>query len=550
MGKVEDIRNMAIIDLVTLVTRIVKRSALREGFFLDNKEILDALSSKMNVSVFQAIILSIMLDNDDMLSYSTIAEYIGCRILEIRGRKDEINDLVKRRIITETTSGTTKLFSISDEAVCAYFNDESYEYVIPNNLTREQLIQKTSRIIDVYHAKFDDDDYEPLWDNIKNLLEANQHIPFAKALLDADNISTLGRVYLLFMATELFLRKKSFISRGTFDGTFAFDFHDGVAGEFELLELEDKGYIEAECMDGLRNDERYCLSDEICQTLFAGLGLEKLKDEYFNAGVVDTQKWPKKTLFYNSENEAQIVQLYNLLEQDNFRKICQRLESEGLRSGFACLFYGEAGCGKTETVYQIAKSTGRSVVAINVSDIMSKWVGDSEKHIKRFFAKYREKVHHLDKAPILLFNEADSIIHRRHTQIDHAVDQMSNSIQNIILQEMESLEGIMIATTNFTENIDKAFDRRFIYKIEFHLPDSTTRGKIWSSMMPTLTTEEANALAKEFEMTGGEIENVVRKAKVTNILTGADCNFETIKSICRNETINIRETSKRKVGFS
>jgi len=299
-------------------------------------------------------------------------------------------------------------------------------------------------------------------------------------------------------------------------------------------------------MDGMRDNSRFCLSDKTCESIFIDLGLEKLKDEYFNSGMIDTSNWPEKKLFYNAEDEEQVALLFELLKQDNFEKICERLESEGLRKGFACLFYGAPGCGKTETVYQIAKSTGRSIVAVNVSDIMSKWVGDSEKHIKRLFSKYREKVHHMDRTPILLFNEADSIIHRRHTQIDHAVDQMSNSLQNIILQEMESLEGIMIATTNLTENLDKAFDRRFLYKIEFHKPDISTKSKIWSSMMPNLSDDEANNLAREFDFTGGEIENVVRKAKVKYILMGAENDFEAIRSICHSETVN---SGKNKVGF-
>lgn len=550
MKKVEDIQNMTISDMMVLVKKRVKGSALNDNFYIKNKELLDTLSSKMKVSVFQAILLSVIIELDDSLTYEDIAEHIGCKVLEIKVHKDEINELVEHRIIEKAVNNRySKYLTITEEAAFAYYNNEPYEHVIPNNLTKEQLIRKLSTIIGVYHAQFSDEDYKPLWKYIKNLLEHNQHIFFAKALLEAENISPLGRSIILFMATELFVCRRSLIAQGIIENTFAFDSHNEVDGQFELLDLEDKGYIEAECMDGLRDDERYCLTNETCQLLFPDLDLEKLKEDYFNTGVIDTDKWPKKNLFYNTEDAEQIAQLYELLKQENFKQICQRLETEGLRSGFACLFYGVAGCGKTETVYQIAKATGRSIVAINVSDIMSKWVGDSEKHIKRFFSKYRQKVHHLEKAPILLFNEADSIIHRRHTQIDHAVDQMSNSIQNIILQEMESLEGIMIATTNFTENIDKAFDRRFIYKIEFHMPDRTTQSKIWSSMMPTLTSEEANFLAEEFDLTGGEIENVVRKTKVTNILTGVECNFETIKSICRNETIRMRDSGKKIVGF-
>lgn len=81
-----------------------------------------------------------------------------------------------------------------------------------------------------------------------------------------------------------------------------------------------------------------------------------------------------------------------------------------MRKGFACLFYGSPGTGKTETAYQIARKTGRDIMIVNVSEIKSCWVGESEKNIKALFDRYREYVRSYEVAPILLFNEADAII--------------------------------------------------------------------------------------------------------------------------------------------
>ena len=84
------------------------------------------------------------------------------------------------------------------------------------------------------------------------------------------------------------------------------------------------------------------------------------------------------------------------------------MKESGYRSGFACLFYGDPGTGKTETVYQLARQTGRSILAVHVPEIKSKWVGDSEKNIKAVFDRYRLLVERSEIAPILLFNEADA----------------------------------------------------------------------------------------------------------------------------------------------
>lgn len=106
-------------------------------------------------------------------------------------------------------------------------------------------------------------------------------------------------------------------------------------------------------------------------------------------------------------------------------------------------------------------------MVVDVAQIKSCWVGESEKNIRKAFERYRAYVKEAERAPILLFNEADAVLGIRQEGASRAVEKMENSLQNIILQEMEQLDGIMIATTNLTQNLDRAFERRFLYKIEF-----------------------------------------------------------------------------------
>ena len=151
-------------------------------------------------------------------------------------------------------------------------------------------------------------------------------------------------------------------------------------------------------------------------------------------------------------------------------------------------------------------------------------------------------------APILFFNEADSIINKRMKNAERSVDKMENSIQNIILQEMENLEGIMIATTNLTQNMDKAFERRFLYKVEFAKPSLTTKSRIWQSMIPELSQEDATGLAQKYDFSGGQIENVARKHIVDNIIMGKTFSIDSLKRHCETEIID-KETTRRAVGF-
>ena len=194
------------------------------------------------------------------------------------------------------------------------------------------------------------------------------------------------------------------------------------------------------------------------------------------------------------------------------------------------------------------RQTGRDIMQVNISQIKSMWVGESEKNIKEIFDRYRIKVEKASIAPILLFNEADGIIGKRQEGAERAVDKMENSIQNIILQEMENLKGILIATTNLAQNMDKAFERRFLYKIKFNKPSLEARMQIWQTMLPALSKADIRALAEKYDFSGGQIENIARHYAIDGILHGEDSiSLETLMSHCDNERLGQREIGK--IGF-
>ena len=245
----------------------------------------------------------------------------------------------------------------------------------------------------------------------------------------------------------------------------------------------------------------------------------------------------------------QLEGLTEMLDENHYRNICSRLKDKGHRQGFACLFYGAPGTGKTESVLQLARKTGRDIMQVNISQVKSMWVGESEKNIKAIFDRYRAVAKNSKRVPILLFNEADAVIGIRKENAERSVDKMENSIQNIILQEMESLDGIMVATTNLVQNLDDAFERRFLYKVKFDKPELTQRAKIWQSMMPDLSEKTAEHLAAAYDFSGGQIENITRKCDIESILYGNDyVTDEKIEQYCREEKI-IKKGSTR-IGFT
>lgn len=265
--------------------------------------------------------------------------------------------------------------------------------------------------------------------------------------------------------------------------------------------------------------------------------------------VVEPEKSIRKELYHNINETEQLGILTNLLEKTNFENLVDRMSEKGLQPGVNILFYGKPGTGKTESVIQLGKLTNRKILSIDISNMKSKWFGQSEKIIKNVFREYSTFCETEEQTPILLFNEADAIFSKRKSNNESSVSQTENAIQNILLNELERFKGILIATTNLDGNFDTAFERRFLYKIHFNLPEIEQRIKIWQSRFTILETHEANQLANEFDFTGAIIENIYRKTEIEHLLFNATVDYNTIYKNCLQE-YNASKNNNRSIGFN
>jgi len=246
--------------------------------------------------------------------------------------------------------------------------------------------------------------------------------------------------------------------------------------------------------------------------------------------------------------------LHNLMRQVD-KKVVNRLVKWGIKdkkSGIDAriIFYGAAGTGKTMTAYSLAKSLKRQVLAFDCSKILSMYVGESEKNVRKIFDTFYELSQKTKTEPILLLNEADQFLGARSSGTITGADQMHNQMQNIFLEQIENFKGMLIATTNLLENIDKAFSRRFNYKIEFKKPDYEQRVELWKKMLPKDAPYEDDFNVEklaEYGLTGGQINLIIKntaykvavkddalftlKDFIDEIKRERDANFESEKSM-------------------
>ncbi|MDX9719882.1 MAG: ATP-binding protein [Myxococcota bacterium] len=185
--------------------------------------------------------------------------------------------------------------------------------------------------------------------------------------------------------------------------------------------------------------------------------------------------------------------------------------AQSVRSGrgLCCLFSGEPGTGKSLCAEVIACELQLQLFRINTSQLFDKYIGETEKNLERVFQTARPSTH------LLLFDEADALFSKR-TQVRSSNDRYSNLNVGVLLQLVESYDGVVVLTTNLKHNIDRAFERRIMFKLVFPLPQAPERERIWRLLLPegqvpTAEHIDYEALA-ELEVSGGEIKNAVMHA--------------------------------------
>lgn len=188
-----------------------------------------------------------------------------------------------------------------------------------------------------------------------------------------------------------------------------------------------------------------------------------------------------------------------------------------VKPGFRTLFYGPAGTGKTLTACLLGKHTNRDVYRIDLSMVVSKYIGETEKNLSKLFDKAT------NKDWILFFDEADSIFGKR-TNVRDAHDKYANQEVSYLLQRIEMHPGLVILASNMKSNIDPSFTRRFNAMIEFDLPDTKERWQLWKTYLPShLKVEDQidlGEVARKYQLTGANILNIIQFAGLKTVEKG------------------------------
>ena len=540
-------KDMTLLQAIERVVELAEDSKMSKEFMKKAKTEIQLLAKSFGITERQAVLFCVCMEKGPRrVDYDDLASYLNLNKIGVLSFASDIDALVRRRLLKYRDVKDEDDFDIPSVVIRSLKHNEVYQLPQRKGLDCASMFELLAQ----WFEDLDDDAISPheLCEELQSLFKDNPQVSFVRHLKDYC-LSPNDQMMVSFFCHRLVNKDDDDIRFGDIEDLFdnISDFNR-AKGELRTSEhkLQEKKIVEHRCVDGLADVTKYKLTEGAKRTLLAEMKINEAEEKL--ADMLDASKLTQKQLFFPKDIQRQVEELGSFLQPENYQKIQERMKEKGFRNGFACLFYGSPGTGKTETVYQLARQSGRNIMVVDVPQLKSMWVGQSEKNVKGLFDRYREQVKRAKLTPILLFNEADAIIGKRKSGAENAVDKMENSLQNIILQEMEQLDGIMIATTNLQQNMDKAFERRFLYKIKFEKPTEEARASIWHEMIPELNETDVQTLASKYDFSGGQIENIARHYAIDSILHGVnDDALAMLITHCDNERLDSREV--RKVGF-
>lgn len=546
MNKIDSQDNNLILVHIEKIANQFKNSKLSEQ---NKKQVLKLVQEEVKIlsrflhcSEDEAWVFSIMFAmgiSGKESDLDSLTHFLACNPFFIVSLSPILEGLVQKRLIIKNTGYDMRVLAMRFYVSNYIFNAISLNKPIVQNNHFKDIYAVIERISEmIVERERNGLSTEELFIEVFSLLESEKDFALIRKILDLQfsDDDTLLLLYLCYtFANDA---NEADVER------YVYYVYDSIGNKIRVKKnlLSGNSQLIAEELVAFNEESFYGgkevkLTHKAIDILFAEDISILEKNKSFipkNCLILEPPKIRFHHLFFNEQEDKQISFIQKLLEENNLKKAIHKFEQLDFPSGITLLLYGDPGTGKTQVVYNIAKQSNRHIMMVDIANIRDKYVGESEKKIKQIFKTYKQAKEYYEHCPILFFNESDALISKRY-EVNTSVDQMNNSMQNILLQELEDFEGVLIATSNLNMNLDKAFERRFLYKVSFEKPNENTRFKIWQTKFPELEEDSIKILAKAYELTGGQINNISRKYILENILNDSSVNLEALKELCELE---------------
>jgi AAA+ superfamily predicted ATPase len=559
--KTETLINNTLLQSITKLhnnhSNLYKEESTIEEYNNELKIVCDFFDVEPKTGVLLSVIICDQLIGEVRYIHK-VFKNIGFSSLEIISLNNQIKDLVKRSWLkqsnktypyaNEIKSNQTE-YIISQHILNAvlFFDKELIENERPLDFT-DGLIKLRNYMKHLVDSNLYEDE---MYDGVQQFLWDFKENTFLKEITESQELLVEEKLILFWLSSEYIFDREEFDLDAVcdflgFENNFIYNFKQRIKNDKStLFNTNYLSFVNPELADFSSITYGDKMLDLLTKTC---VKVEQKKIKHKFCQLIQPDDIEFKNLYFNARQQQDITKIIDMLSPENYKKMCENFKSHKMKEALSILFYGLSGTGKTELVRQIAKKHNRILLMVDIASIKSMWVGESEKNIRRVFREYAEALKICDLAPILFFNEADAILNKRR-KIESSSDQMLNSMQNILLQYLEDFEGIFMATTNYINNLDDAFDRRIFYKKAFELPDENTRFQILQDLFPEWPGDWIKDIASDFELSGSQIQNIKRKLLVDSILFDIDYSNKELLVNYIEEELGFRKKNRTEIGF-
>lgn len=547
-------------DSKDILKSIDKVFNYNEVAFMDDNSlepIMDSLtiiSSYFGISYKESYvftILFILCIKEKRVTYSTLIDHFRQHPTNFFHFLKELDSLCEKDIFMKSDSLENVEFynisySLNQRVVIDLTNDKPFGYTKPVSQDIFSLLERIGKMVD-YASDYVYDDIL-LSSQLSELLETNRDITFINKLLQL-NLLPENRLILLYVVWTAVDKNSD-----TDAGTLFYSIYKSASKRVRAMQGIYDGSNELIRIGLIEIGESLFITDTQIRATDNLVNLAKSCGISFNSravrlnNIIHPSVIKSKRLIFNENEVKQLQTIKELLRSNNYEEFVKSADRNNNPQGVTVLLYGNPGTGKTESVLQLARESDREILKVDLSHSKSMWFGESEKQIKKIFTDYRKFHCQSERTPILFINEVDGLISKRVDISYHISRQTENTMQSILLEEIENFNGILIATTNNTGNFDRAFDRRFLFKIHFPDPDYEVRAKIWRDKRPDLSEAECYRLSSEFKISGAQIDNIVRRLSIEEVLHGNMIPIDKIMEFCSDENYK-KDYEKGRIGF-
>ena len=378
-----EIKSMTAIELVEKIVKLAEDSQLTQAFFNKVTPYLQPLASKQGISEMQALFLSLFVErsvsNRDT-DISDIARILDCRTISLLKYRPMLDELVKFHFLRMENSFCDKInYAVPGKVIEALANDNKYVRESYQCKTTKEFLSKFYEFTHAYYR--DRLTYDLMCDEIKLFFEENEELKYAQDIRKL-SLEFEDEMILTHFCRHLVIHNDDVLEADNLVFLLN-DEHDKRTLVEDLQKgihtLQKRKLIEYSFEDGFEDKDHYCLTDSAKKKLLKDFKLKSKRKTV--SDIISSKDIVEKSLFYDGTTISQVKELEGLLNEENFKNIKSRMKAQKMRCGFACVFYGSPGTGKTETVLQLARKTGRDIMQVNISEVKSCWVGESEKNI-------------------------------------------------------------------------------------------------------------------------------------------------------------------------